>query len=122
MDFSERLELYLEGGMLDEKDVTDVNAIIQMFQDKYGITLCEENAATFIAHVCAAFGRNRTHEEVEPLLPEAFAEVKELESFPLAEKMLRDLLSVSTNPLSDVEQEYVLLHLNNLIDALDYKG
>ena len=119
MDFTERLDLYLEGGMIDEKDVKDVNAVIQIFQEKYGITLCEENAATFIAHLCAAYGRNTTHEEVEPLMEELFAEVKELDSYPQAEKMLQDLMSVTVNPLSMAELEYALLHINNLLASLN---
>ena len=119
MDFTERLDLYLEGGMIDEKDVKDVNAVIQIFQEKYGITLCEENAATFIAHLCAAYGRNTTPEEVEPLMEELFAEVKELDSYPQAEKMLQDLMSVTVNPLSKAEQEYALLHINNLLASLN---
>lgn len=119
MDFTERLDLYLEGRMIDEKDVKDVNAVIQIFQEKYGITLCEENAATFIAHLCAAYGRNTTHEEVEPLMEELFAEVKELDSYPQAEKMLQDLMSVTVNPLSKAEQEYALLHINNLLASLN---
>ena len=44
MDFSERLQLYKEGGMISEKDVDDVNAIIKMFKDEYGVELQEENA------------------------------------------------------------------------------
>lgn len=121
MDFTERLDLYREGGMLDEKDVEDVNAVIRMFREKYGITLCEENAATFIAHLCAAYGRNTTHEEVEPLLEDLFAEVKELASFPLSQRILDDMLSVTSNPLSQAEREYALLHINNLIASLDYR-
>ena len=86
MDFTERLNLYLEGGMIQPDDVADVQAIITMFDQKYHIVLQEENADTFIAHLCAAFGRSATGEEVEPLPP--------------------------------TEQDYALLHINNLIARL----
>ena len=49
MDFTERLNLYLEGGMIQPDDVADVQAIITMFDQKYHIVLQEENADTFIA-------------------------------------------------------------------------
>lgn len=119
MDFTERLELYQEGGMIGEKDVKDVLAIVAMFKEKYGIQLCEENADTFVAHLCAAFGRNNTHEAVEPLLEEAFAEVKELESYPQSVEMLESIMAVIENSLNETEQEYVLLHLNTLIAKLN---
>lgn len=118
MDFTERLELYQEGGMINAGDVEDVLAIVAMFKEKYDIQLCEENADTFVAHLCAAFGRNNTHEPVEPLLEEAFAEVKELESYPLSVEMLESIKGVIHNCLNQTEQEYVLLHLNNLIAKL----
>lgn len=119
MDFTERLELYQEGGMIKEDDVKDVLAIVAMFKEKYDIQLCEENADTFVAHLCAAFGRNATQEKVEPLLPESFAEVKELESYPLSLDMLENIKSVIHNSLNQDEQEYVLLHLNTLIAKLN---
>ena len=119
MDFTERLELYQEGGMIKEDDVKDVLAIVAMFKEKYDIQLCEENADTFVAHLCAAFGRNATQEKVEPLLPEAFAEVKELESYPQSLDMLENIKSVIHNSLNQDEQEYVLLNLNTLIAKLN---
>ena len=67
MNFDERLQLYKEGGMLTDNDAKNVNAIIAMFTDDYGVTLEEENADFFIAHICAANGRNITKEEIDPL-------------------------------------------------------
>lgn len=119
MDFTERLELYQEGGMINEDDVKDVLAIVAMFKETYSIELCEENADTFVAHLCAAFGRNTTHEAVEPLMDEALAELKELESYPLSVEMLENIKGVIHNSLNQTEQEYVLLHLNNLIAKLN---
>ena len=118
MDFTERLELYQEGGMINADDVKDVLAVVDMFKEKYGIQLCEENADTFVAHLCAAFGRNATGEAVEPLMEEAFAEVKALDTYPLAVEMLESIKGVIHNTLNQTEQAYVLLHLNNLLEKL----
>ena len=57
MDFTERFELYKEGGMISDEDIKDLNAVIELFKKEYGITLEEENASMFIAHLCAAYGR-----------------------------------------------------------------
>ena len=54
MDFSERFALYKEGGMINDADIEDLNAVIDLFEKEYGVKLQEENAATFIDPICAA--------------------------------------------------------------------
>lgn len=115
MDFTERLNLYLEGGMIQPEDVADIQAIIAMFDTKYHIILQEENADTFIAHLCAAFGRAVSGEEVEPLPPEVKAELEGLDSYPKSKEMLQDVMAAARNRLNETEQDYALLHINNLI-------
>ncbi len=115
MDFTERLDLYREGGMLSDDDVKDVNAIIQMFKDDYNLTLEEENASTFIAHICAAYSRNVSKEEIDPLPDVVRNELEGLPTYGESLQVLKRLLEVTQNPLSDVERDYALLHINNLI-------
>ena len=118
MDFTERLNLYLEGGMIQPADVDDIQAIIAMFDQKYHIQLQEENADTFIAHLCAAFGRNATGEKIEPLPPEVKAEPEGLDSYPQSLQMLQDVMAATRNHFNQTEQDYALLHINNLIARL----
>lgn len=115
MDFTERLELYKEGGMIDDKAVEDVNAIIKMFKDEYGVELQEENADTFIAHICAAYSRNVTKEEVEALPDVVKNELMGLDTYEQSLEILNRLVEVTQNPLNQVEKDYALLHINNLI-------
>ena len=122
MDFTERLELYLEGGMINEADVEDINRIIELFRDEYGVELTEENASTFIAHLCAAYGRNMTGEEVEPLPEVVSDELKGLDSYPLSLQILDRVMAVTHNELNKTEQDYALLHINNLISNLHQEG
>ena len=122
MDFTERLELYLEGGMINEADVEDINRIIELFRDEYGVELTEENASTFIAHLCAAYGRNMTGEEVEPLPEVVSDELKGLDSYPLSLQILDRVMAVTHNKLNKTEQDYALLHINNLISNLHQEG
>lgn len=119
MDFTERLNLYLEGGMIQPEDVADIQAIIAMFDTKYHIILQEENADTFIAHLCAAFGRTASGEEVEPLPPEVKTELEGLDSYPKSKEMLQDVMAAARNRLNETEQDYALLHINNLIARLN---
>ncbi len=122
MDFKERLDMYLEGGMINEDDVKDIEAVIKMFKDDLNIELSEENAATFIAHLAAAYSRNATKEELDDLSSDMLDEIRVLDSYNDSLKILDKIIEVTNNPLNDVERNYVLLHLNNLIANLTETG
>lgn len=120
MDFSERLELYKEGGMLNDEDVRDINNVIGLFKDKYEMVLEEENADFFIAHLSAAYARNKSGEPVEELPQEVMDELLSLETYEKSRNILSDILEITHNPLSEVERNYALLHINNLL--VNFKG
>ena len=117
MDFKERLDLYEEGGMIDSKDRADVEKIIAMFAEKHGIGLCEENAGTFIAHLCAAFSRCHTHEEIDPVPEVVCNEIEGLDTYKESLTILDDVIALSDDRLNDVEKEYALMHINNVLAA-----
>lgn len=122
MDFTERLEMFMEGGMITEGDVQCVNNILNMFKENYGVTLCEENASTFISHVCAAFYRYSANEDIDPLPAEVFAEITSQPTYDLSVEVFENIMKVIEKPFSDAERGYVLLHINNLIQLLQSEG
>ncbi len=122
MDFTERLDLYKEGGMINDADIEDINAVINLFKSEYGITLEEENAGTFIAHLCAAYGRLASGEDVDVIPEEVMDELKSLDSYDLSKQILEEVMKATKNPLNEVEQGYALLHINNLIAQFKETG
>ena len=118
-DFTERLELYREGGMITDHDVENINKIIELFKNRYGITLCEENADTFVAHLCAAYSRLHTNEPVDELPEVVMDEIRNLNSYNKSLIILNSILEVTDIPLNETEQNYALLHINNLLSKLD---
>lgn len=120
MDFSERLSLYREGGMLTDEDIKDIETILALFKDKYEMVLEEENADFFIAHISAAYNRNKTAEPVEELPEEVMSELLSLATYDKSKEILDDILRVTHNPLSETERNYALLHINNLL--ANFKG
>lgn len=122
MDFSERFEMYLEEGMNSQKDIDDAIAIINMFKEEYGVELNEENAGTFIAHICAAYSRLLNEEEIDELPQEVIDEVTALPSYNFSLEVLDKVMKVTSNPLNKTEQGYALLHINNLISLLSESG
>ena len=56
MDFEPRLSILRQAGMLSDEDYQKVQDVIRYFQEKYDLTLTEENASSMITHLCAALG------------------------------------------------------------------
>ena len=106
MDFTERFELYKEGGMITDADIEDIKAVIALFKDKYGVTLEEENAK----------------EPVDELPKEVVDELESLDTYDLSKKILEEVMQVTKNPLNETEQGYALLHINNLIAQFKESG
>lgn len=117
MNFDERLALYVEGGMITNKDVDVIHKVIDMFREDYGMELTEENAGMFIAHLCAAFNRNVTKEEVPPVEESMIKELAALDTYPKSLEILDKLMAVTDNSLNKTEQDYALLHINNLLST-----
>ncbi len=108
--------------MITDADIEDVQAVIKLFHDRYGVTLEEENAASFIAHLCAAYGRLTTKEEVDELPEEVVRELESLDTYELSKEILKEVMEVTHNPLNETEQGYALLHINNLIAQFQANG
>ena len=122
MDFTERFELYKEGGMINDEDIKDINAVIELFKKEYGITLEEENASMFIAHLCAAYGRLSSKEPVDEVPEEVLKELESLDTCEESKEVLKKVMKATNNPLNEVEQGYALLHINNLIAQFKQSG
>ncbi len=122
MDFKERFDLYKEGGMINDRDIEDLNAVIELFKREYGVTLEEENASMFIAHLCAAYGRLTSEEEVDEVPEEVMEELRSLDSYEESLEILDKVMKATKNPLNETEQRYALLHINNLIAQFRQDG
>ena len=96
MDFEPRLTILHQAGMLSEEDCRKVQDVIRFFQEKYGLTLTEENASAMITHLCAALGRIHRGEPVEPLDEEVYEETSQEPTFPKAleatQALVREIL------------------------------
>ena len=122
MDFSERFELYKEGGMITDEDIADIMSVIRLFHDDYGVVLEEENAAPFIAHLCAAYGRLVSKEPVDEIPEAVMEELRSLDTYRESEEILEKVMNATKNPLNETEQGYALLHINNLIAQFKETG
>ncbi len=122
MDFTERFDLYKEGGMINDDDIRDLNAVIELFRNEYGVTLEEENASMFIAHLCAAYGRLSSAEPVDEVPEEVLEELRSLDTYEESLEILDKVMKATASPLNEIEQGYALLHINNLIAQFKESG
>ncbi|MBQ4343480.1 MAG: PRD domain-containing protein [Erysipelotrichaceae bacterium] len=121
-DFTDRLDLYKDAGMLTEKEVDDVFRVLDLFKNEYEVVLCEENAEFFIAHLSAALHRNDSGEEVIPMPEEAMNQLRDEPHFSLSETILNQIIARVETEIRKEEYGYLLLHLCALIAKLTEQG
>lgn len=113
MNFDERLNMYLDGEFIKKSDVDNINRIVSMFKEDEDMELNEENAGTFIAHLCAAYSRLDKDEEIDDLPDEVFEEIKSTPTYDKSLEIFKKIDDITK--FNDIEKKYVLLHLNNLL-------
>ena len=111
MDFEPRLTILHQAGMLSEEDCRKVQDVIRFFQEKYGLTLTEENASAMITHLCAALGRIHRGEPVEPLDEEVYEETSQEPTFPKALEATQALVREIRPDLPEDEQKFLTMHI-----------
>lgn len=85
--------------------------MIRFFQEKYGLTLTEENASAMITHLCAALGRIHRGEPVEPLDEEVYEETSQEPTFPKALEATQALVREILPDLPEDEQKFLTMHI-----------
>ena len=117
MNFDERLQMYIDGEYITKEDADNVNKVVDLFKDEFGIELSEENASMFIAHLCAAYSRLHNGEKIETLPVEILNEVRNTSTFNKSLDIVKRIFEVTNSSLDEEEKNYLLLHINNLLGS-----
>ena len=112
MDFEPRLSILRQAGMLSDEDYQKVQDVIRYFQEKYDLTLTEENASSMITHLCAALG---CIQPVEPLDEEVYEETKGEPTFPKALEATQEIVRDTLPGLPENEQKFLTMHIGVLL-------
>lgn len=115
MDFEARFAILRQAGMLTAQDEEAVKAVIAYFERNGQLTLTEENASSMVTHLCAALGRIRRGEPVEPLDPEVYEETRQEPTFAQALKITRDIVRDILPELPEEEQKFLTMHIGVLL-------
>lgn len=115
MDFDARFEILRGAGMLTAEDEEKVRAVIRYFAQHCQLTLTEENASSMVTHLCAALGRTRRGEPVEPLDPEVYAETRQEPTFGQALEITQGIVREILPEMPEEEQKFLIMHIGVLL-------
>lgn len=110
-----RLNILLGAGEIDEEIVASVEAFALLLQERYHITLTEENGSMMITHLAMALGRIKRGEEINGMDPAVLEEIKHnkvYQDLPHLYGKLEERLQLT---LPESEKGYLALHLCSLL-------
>ena len=109
-----RLAILRQGGLLSYENYGRVQDIIALLREEHNLELTEDNAATFITHLCAALERISRGEITEELDPDIYEATK---SEPVFDKALLISLELQKRHsiLPDSELKFITMHIGALL-------
>lgn len=110
-----RIAIFKKSGILSEAAAKDVDRLLSLFSNVYGIELTEENAGPFVTHFCMALSRRDNGDDISPMPDELFEEIELSDSYEAA-VYIANGIDGCIAPLPENERRYVLLHIVNLIE------
>jgi len=110
-----RVAILRRGGLLNDENYQRVQDIIAFLQEQYNLELTEDNATSFITHLCVALERISRGEEIGELDPDVYEAAK---SEPIFDKALRLSLELQKRypTLPDSEIKFITMHIGALFD------
>lgn len=116
MSFEERFQLLLESGQLTERVVEVTREIVDAIQNRYGITLTEENAGMFVTHIAMALQRIASGQALETVSDEVWEETRQCEEeWSFARELAALVRERMEIQVPESELAYMVLHLRVLV-------
>jgi len=103
-----------QGGLLNDENYVLVQDIIAFLRVQYNLDLTEDNAASFITHICAALERISRGEKIEEMDPDVYETAKSELVFDKALQLVLELQK--RHPvLPDSELKFITMHICALL-------
>lgn len=120
----QRLQILNQSGLLSDAHVHTANNLRQLFLQRYGIELTEENSSAFFTHFCMALHRLEHGEAIAPVDSLIYDELQDQDDYENAD-LIAEELNRCVVALPESERGYVLMHLivllGNVRSAYDEK-
>lgn len=117
-DLEERISVLRNAGFVDESGAADLNAIVEILSKDYGFPKSDDLMGSFVTHVAAAMKRARDKEAIDPLPEIVVNQIRTGANSAKAEEIKQALLRTMKHELSQDEQDFVLVHLSGMLEAI----
>jgi len=118
IDIMERLNILISSDFINEEEYMDLLKVLDIFRNKYGYDICEENGGMMITHMAAAFRRQRTGESVAPLSDKIVSGIEKSPHFSKAKIILDEITMHIKSSVCEKEGEYFLLHICSFLRSV----
>ncbi|HYE82760.1 MAG TPA: PRD domain-containing protein [Clostridia bacterium] len=118
----ERLDILKEAGEISDGVREAVMEFAESFENKYSLTMTEENASMLITHLAMALARIQKNEEIGGMDESAMEEIRQSSIYselPEFYKRLEDKLDIK---LPESEKGYIALHACAIVVKLQNEG
>lgn len=116
MQLNNRLQILKDSCQISCENYQDMLKVIEMFKEKFGIELTEENGSMFITHLAIAYDRVNKNEHIEATLDIIDEEIKNNKNYDKSEEIFMELQNQLDKSLPDNEKTFILMHLCVLLD------
>jgi transcriptional antiterminator len=115
MELDVRLNILKDAGQISEETFEALKRVIDIFRNKYGIVLTEENGAMLITHLSVAFERIKKGEIIEGIESEIYNEIRNHQEFNKAKEMIGQIMGVANTEIPESEETFIMMHLCTLL-------
>ena len=117
MNFDERLEILRSGNVISPEIEALVRRVIMRLNDRWGITLTEENGGRMVTHLAMALMRIKGGEKIAAPETDLLEEFRDLAVFPRSTEIVEDLIAWSPMELPEAEKDYMIINVCLILDA-----
>ncbi len=109
----DRLELLLSSGLIAQDTCEKARKVDACLTERFGRS---EKIEMFVTHYAMALERRQNEEVIEGLHEEAVAEIYKNPDFETCRLLLEELESLTASGLSATEEQFILIHLLNIVN------
>lgn len=110
-----RIDILKQAGVIDENISSNVLKVINMFKDKYNISLNEENGSMLVTHLTMMLKRMRDGESINPLESEELEELKTFTVYENAKDIYSKIEESINQKIDENEYGFMMTHLVTLL-------
>ncbi|CAM3168790.1 PRD domain-containing protein [Streptobacillus ratti] len=110
-----RIDILKQAGIINEEMFYKILKVIDMFKEKYNITLNEENASMFITHLAMLLKRMKNNEEINALEDDELEELKNFSSYDMAKEIYFSIEEILGEKIAENEYGFMITHLITLL-------